>query len=86
MTHIEDEAVDKAHGKLSWYCERHNEVTRNVKSLEEELYSERECCYKVEAKLESLCEEVKTEGKQKATPASCKWCEWESASGSDTAK
>ena len=85
--------MDKAHGKLSLHCDQYNEATKNAKLLEEKLSSEKKRHCKVEtrqtefeAELETLHKEVKTLGKWKETPVSHKWCEWESASNSDTAK
>ena len=40
VTHIEDEAVDEAHSKLSWYQDRYKEATKSIKALEEKLSSE----------------------------------------------
>ena len=81
VTCIEDDAVEKAHSKLLWYCDQYNEATKSVKLLEEKLSSEREHRCKAETELKSLHKEVKPGGKQKETPASH---EWESASDSDT--
>ena len=86
VTCIEDNTMDEAHGKLSWYHDQYNEVTKSIKSLEEKLSSERECCRKAETELESLCKEVKPGRKQKETPTSCEWHEWVSTSDSDTAE
>ena len=64
-----------------------------MKSLEEKLSSEKDCCHKAEtkqaeikAKLKTLQKEVKTLGKLKETPVSCEWLEWESSLDSDLAK
>ena len=64
MERIEDDAVDEAHGKLSWYHDRYQDVVKNVKSLEEQLDSEREHYCKVESELHDLWKEVKGNGKQ----------------------
>ena len=86
VTRIEDDAMDEAHGKLSWYRDQYNEATKGVKSLEEKLPSERECHHKAEAELESLCKEVKTGGKRRETPTSCEWHEWKFTLDSDIAE
>ena len=85
---IEDDAVDRAHGKLSWYRNRYQDAVKNAKSLQEQLDSEKERCRKAESEFHNLWKEVKGKGKQKETSAStsCKWCEWESASDSDIAE
>ena len=85
---IEDNAVDKAHGKLSWYHNRYQDAVKNTKSLQEQLDSEKERCCKAESELHDLQKEVKGKGKQKETSASTtrEWCEWESASDSDIAE
>ena len=44
---IEDDAVDEAHSKLSWYRDRYQDVVKNAKSLQEQLDSEKECRHKV---------------------------------------
>ena len=54
VEHIEDNAMDKAHGKLSWYCDRYQDAVKNAKSLQEQLDSEKECCRKVESELHDL--------------------------------
>ena len=41
MTQIEDEAVDEAQGKLSWYQYQYEEATKSIKALEEKLSSEK---------------------------------------------
>ena len=41
VEHIEDDAMDEAHGKLSWYLDRYQDVVKNAKSLQEQLDSER---------------------------------------------
>ena len=88
VEHIEDDAVDEAHGKLSWYHDRYQDMVKNAKSLEEQLDSERERCCKVESELHDLQKEVKGKGKQKETSASTthEWHEWESTSDSDIAE
>ena len=85
VEHIEDDAVDEAHGKLSWYRDRYQDAVKNTKSLQEQLDSEKECHHKAESELHDLRKEVKGKGKQKETSASmsCEWHEWESASDSD---
>ena len=81
VEHIEDDAMDEAHGKLSWYRDRYQDMGKNTKSLEEQLDSEKECRHKAESELHNLWKEVKGKGKQKETSASTthKWREWESA-------
>ena len=85
---IEDDAVDEAHSKLSWYCDRYQDTVKNAKSLQEQLDSEKECRRKVESELHDLHKEVKGKRKQKETSASTtrEWREWESASDSDMAE
>ena len=70
MECIEDDAMDEAHGKLSWYCDRYQDAVKNAKSLQEQLDSKKERCRKVESKLHDLQKEVKGKGKQKETSAS----------------
>ena len=91
VTHIEDEAINEAHGKLSWYQDQYKDATKSVKALEEKLSSERDCHCKVEMKqseleteLENLQLEVKSLGKCKSSPVSREWCEWESESDSES--
>ena len=80
---IEDDAVDEAHGKLSWYRDRYQDAVKNAKSLQEQLDSKKERCCKVESELHDLRKEVKGKGKQKETSASTsrEWHEWESEIG-----
>ena len=77
VEHIEDDAVDEAHSKLSWYHNRYQDVVKNVKSLQEQLDSEKERRRKAEFELHDLQKEVKGKGKQKETSASMtrKWRE-----------
>ena len=42
VEHIEDDAVDEAHSKLSWYHNRYQDMVKNAKSLQEKLDSEKE--------------------------------------------
>ena len=79
---IEDDAVDKSHSKLSWYCDRYQDAVKNTKSLQEQLDSEKECHRKAESELHDLQKEVKGKGKQKEISASTtrEWHEWESTS------
>ena len=81
VTHIEDEAIDEACSKLSWYQDQYEEMTKSLKSLEEKLSSERDCHRKAEKKnseleseLDNLSKEVKSLGKCKASPTPCTWC------------
>ena len=85
---IEDDAVDKAHSKLSWYYDRYQDMIKNTKLLQEQLDSEKECRHKVESELHHLQKEDKSQGKQRETPASTsrEWHEWESVSDSDIAE
>ena len=85
---IEDDAVDEAHGKLSWYRDRYQDTVKNAKSLQEQLDSKKERRRKAESELQDLWKEVKGKGKQKETSASTsrEWPEWESASDSDIAE
>ena len=48
---IEDDAVDEAHGKLSWYRNRYQDAVKNTKSLQEQLDSKKEHRRKVEGDL-----------------------------------
>ena len=48
---IEDDAMDEAHGKLSWYRDRYQDVVKNAKSLQEQLDSEKERRRKAESEL-----------------------------------
>ena len=66
---IEDDAVDEAHGKLSWYHDRYQDAVKNAKSLQEQLDSEKERRCKAESELHDLRKEVKGKGKQKETSA-----------------
>ena len=88
VEHIEDDAMDEAHSKLSWYHDRYQDTVKNVKSLQEQLDSKKERRRKVESELHDLQKEVKGKGKQKETSASMtgEWREWESASDSDIAE
>ena len=85
---IEDNAVDEAHGKLSWYRDRYQDAVKNAKSLQEQLDSKKKRRRKAESELHDLRKEVKGKGKQKETSASStrEWREWESASDSDMAE
>ena len=78
---IEDDGMNKAHGKLSWYHDSYQDMVKNMKSLQEQLDSKKERRHKVESDLHDLWKEVKGKGKQKETSASTthKWREWESA-------
>ena len=67
---IEDDAVDEAHSKLSWYRDRYQDAVKNVKSLQEQLDSEKERRRKAESELHDLWKEVKGKGKQKETSTS----------------
>ena len=85
VNHIEDEAVDVSHSKLSWYQDQYEDTTKNIKALEEKLSSERDHHHKAEtkqSKLETELEnpqlEVKFLGKHKPSPVSHKWHKWES--------
>ena len=88
VEHIEDDAMDEAHGKLSWYHDRYQDAVKNAKSLQEQIDSKKECHHKAESELHDLRKEVKGKGKQKETSASttCEWHEWESTSDSDIAE
>ena len=65
MEHIEDKAMDKAHGKLGWYCKRYQEVNKNKKSLQEQLNAEKEHLCKAKSEIHLLQKEEKTKGKQR---------------------
>ena len=66
----EDDAVDEAHSKLSWYRNRYQDAVKNAKSLQEQLDSKKECRRKAESELHDLRKEVKGKRKQKETSAS----------------
>ena len=51
---IEDDAMDEAHGKLSWYHDRYQDTVKNAKSLQEQLDSEKECRRKAESERHNL--------------------------------
>ena len=51
---IEDEAVDEAHGKPSWYRDRYQDTVKNAKSLQEQLDPEKERRCKAESELHDL--------------------------------
>ena len=70
MACIEDDTMDEAHGKLSWYCDQYQDVIKNAKSLQEQLDSEKECCCKEESELHHLQKEDKNKGKQREVSAS----------------
>ena len=59
VTCIENEAVDEAHGKLSWYQDQYKEATKSIKALKEKLSSEKDRRHKVEAKQSKLEAELK---------------------------
>ena len=88
MERIEDDAVDEAHGKLSWYRDRYQDAVKKAKSLQEQLDSKKKRRRKAESELHDIRKEVKGKGKQKETSASStrEWREWESASDSDMAE
>ena len=86
MAHIEDNTVDEAYSKLSWYRDWYQDAVKNTKSLQEQLNSEKECRCKVESELYHPQKEDKNKGKQREVSASREWCEWESASDSDIAE
>ena len=54
MERIEDDAMDEAQGKLSWYRNRYQDAVKNVKSLQEQLDSKKERRRKAESKLHDL--------------------------------
>ena len=55
VAHIEGDAVDEAHSKLSWYHDRYQDTIKNTKLLQEQLNSKKECCCKAESELHRLC-------------------------------
>ena len=83
---IEEDAVDEAHGKLSWYCNRYQDVIINTKVLQEQFNSEKERGRKAESELHHLRKEGKDKGKWREVSATHKWCEWESTTDSDVAE
>ena len=74
---IEDDAMDEAHGKLSWYHDWYQDVIKNTKLLQEQLDSEKEHHRKAESKLHHLWKEDRSKGKQREVFASHEWYEWE---------
>ena len=56
---IEDDAVDEAHSKLSWYRDRYQDAVKNAKSLQEQLDSKKERRCKAESELHDLRKEVR---------------------------
>ena len=54
VEHIEDDAMDEAHSKLSWYHDRYQDAVKNAKSLQEQLDSDKEHRCKVESELHDL--------------------------------
>ena len=54
MECIEVDAMDEAHGKLSWYRDRYQDTIKNTKSVQEQLDSKKECHRKAESKLHHL--------------------------------
>ena len=85
VAHIEDDAMDEAHGKLSWYRDRYQNAIKDTKLLQQQLDSKKECRCKAESKLHYLWED-KNKGKQREVSASCEWHEWESTLDSDIAE
>ena len=78
--------MDEAYGKLSWYHDRYQDVTKNTKSLQEQLDSKKECHRKAEYQLHHLQKEGKGKGKQREASAACEWHEWEYVMDSDIAE
>ena len=78
--------MDEAHGKLSWCHDQYQDAIKNTKSLQEQLYSKKECHCKAESELHHLQKEGKSKGKQREVSATCKWWEWKSAMDSDIAE
>ena len=54
VAHIEDDAMDKSHSKLSWYHDRYQHAIENTTLLQEQLDSEKECRCKAESELHHL--------------------------------
>ena len=54
VTCIEDEAVDEAHSKLSWYQDQYEDATKSIKNHKGKLSSERDHCCKAEMKQSEL--------------------------------
>ena len=83
---IEDDVVDEAHRKLTWYRNRYDDAVQNAKSLKDQLDSEKERHCKAEEELKTLRKEGK--GKQKETSAqeTREWREWESTTDSEMAE
>ena len=86
VARIEDNAMDEAHNKLSWYHDRYQDTIKNTKLLQEQLDSEKERCRKAESELHHLQKEGKNKGKQREVSATHEWREWESATDSDIAE
>ena len=54
VEHIEDDAMDEAQRKQSWYRDRYQDAVKNDKSLQEQLDSEKEHHCKAESELHDL--------------------------------
>ena len=59
VEHIEDDAVDEAHSKLTWYRNRYDDEVQNAKLLKDQLDSEKERRRKAEEELKTLRREGK---------------------------
>ena len=54
VAHIEDNPIDEAHGKLSWYHDQYQDAVKNTKLLQEQLDFKKEHCCKAESELHHL--------------------------------
>ena len=59
IAHIEDDAMNEAHGKLSWYWDQYDESKKSIKALEENVSSEKVHYHKAETKQSELEAELK---------------------------
>ena len=49
--HIKDEASSESDKKVKWYGDRHNNLTDDVRMVENKASAERDCCWKADEKL-----------------------------------
>ena len=49
--HLEDEASSESDRKVEWYSDRHNNLTDNVRMVENKASAERDCHWKADEKL-----------------------------------
>ena len=51
VCHIEDEASSESDKKVEWYSDCHDNLTDNIRMVENKASTERDCCGKADAKL-----------------------------------